>query len=787
MAEKLTIIFDYKDQGLKRHIDALTASHNKLTKTHQPLINQQKKLTQQQKKTSKGLFTLGHDARNTSGAFSVLRSQMLLASFAMGVAIRPLLNLAKASSDYNETLNKSSVVFGDNIEIVKKWAENLGNSVGRATSSLMSMVSTLQDTFVPLGFTREVAAQLSTSMTKLAIDVASFNNKLDADVLRDFQSAIVGNHETVRKYGIILTQSALKQEAFNLGLHNGKGELSESAKVQARLSLITKGSSDAIGDAARTSKDFANQLKALNETFKEFQEAIGSRLIKPLTEVMKVLSNPELLVAYGMALAGVGAAYLAVSGAATAAAFAVRGFMKVTKIGLLVGATVALAEMTASFFGLRNAASDSDDELEELEDTLKKNAEASKLLTDANENLVVSALDVKNSVLEEKSTLQELLDISKAHNKIKQKQAELNIANIDKESSRIQNRMKLLGDSSQSELHDLEINNKARRKLQTSYAESSVALKNAQSALKDYLSENRNEVNAYGVTSQEHHKLKRNIHDLEIQYEDAKKALEGYVDVQSDAFDEAEMAGLKEQLELLNLSKEVQLEIIENLTNIDTTQQKVFTAQEKGVMIAQSVIAAADAYGQMRQAQLDAGRAAEIQAAQSIKSERKRAKEIEKIEEKFAAKQKKQNKEMQRTKIAQTIMNTAVSIMEIWSNPRMGSDPITKGILTAFVGALGLAQVKEIQAQKFATGGYVGGNLHSQGGTMIEAERGEFVMSRAAVDSVGLETMNRINQGGGAGVNVSFAGNVMSDDFVENEAIPKIKEAIRRGADIGVS
>ena len=44
MAEKLTIIFDYKDQGLKRHIDALTASHNKLTKTHQPLINQQKKI-----------------------------------------------------------------------------------------------------------------------------------------------------------------------------------------------------------------------------------------------------------------------------------------------------------------------------------------------------------------------------------------------------------------------------------------------------------------------------------------------------------------------------------------------------------------------------------------------------------------------------------------------------------------------------------------------------------------------------------------------------------------------
>ena len=47
--------------------------------------------------------------------------------------------------------------------------------------------------------------------------------------------------------------------------------------------------------------------------------------------------------------------------------------------------------------------------------------------------------------------------------------------------------------------------------------------------------------------------------------------------------------------------------------------------------------------------------------------------------------------------------------------------------------------------------------------------------------------MNRINQGGGSAINVSFTGNVMSEDFIELEAIPKIKEAIRRGADIGVS
>ena len=41
--------------------------------------------------------------------------------------------------------------------------------------------------------------------------------------------------------------------------------------------------------------------------------------------------------------------------------------------------------------------------------------------------------------------------------------------------------------------------------------------------------------------------------------------------------------------------------------------------------------------------------------------------------------------------------------------------------------------------------------------------------------------------GGGGSVVVNFSGNVMSQDFIEDEAIPMIKEAIRRGADIGVA
>ena len=66
-------------------------------------------------------------------------------------------------------------------------------------------------------------------------------------------------------------------------------------------------------------------------------------------------------------------------------------------------------------------------------------------------------------------------------------------------------------------------------------------------------------------------------------------------------------------------------------------------------------------------------------------------------------------------------------------------------------------------------------------------QEGEFVMRRSAVESIGIENLNRMNQTGQSGININFSGNVLSQDFIETEAIPAIKKAVRRGADLGLS
>ena len=62
-------------------------------------------------------------------------------------------------------------------------------------------------------------------------------------------------------------------------------------------------------------------------------------------------------------------------------------------------------------------------------------------------------------------------------------------------------------------------------------------------------------------------------------------------------------------------------------------------------------------------------------------------------------------------------------------------------------------------------------------------------MSRRAVESIGLETLNQMNRGGGTAsgnVVINVSGNVMTQDFVEGELAEQIKEAVRRGSDFGI-
>jgi len=217
---------------------------------------------------------------------------------------------------------------------------------------------------------------------------------------------------------------------------------------------------------------------------------------------------------------------------------------------------------------------------------------------------------------------------------------------------------------------------------------------------------------------------------------------------------------------------------------LEENMEKNSKLAEKTRMYTSAIDGVANAYMNMRQASLDSDKQNELSAANGIRSERRRQREIDKINKKYEEKEKEAHKEAQRIKRAQTVVNTGVAVMEALSAEKPGFPG--NFIVASLVAAQGALQLKTIDAAKYEQGGMVGGRRHSQGGTMIEAEKGEYVVSRRGVDAVGIEALNRINSGGAGGINVSINNPILSKDVVEDDLIPQIKEAIRRGADIGV-
>ena len=61
---------------------------------------------------------------------------------------------------------------------------------------------------------------------------------------------------------------------------------------------------------------------------------------------------------------------------------------------------------------------------------------------------------------------------------------------------------------------------------------------------------------------------------------------------------------------------------------------------------------------------------------------------------------------------------------------------------------------------------------------MIEAERGEFVMSRNAVDSIGINNLEQMNRGSGGGITFNISAPLVDETIIDT-IIPAIEKAQR--------
>ncbi len=274
-----------------------------------------------------------------------------------------------AARDMNETVNKTSVVFGNASDAVVAWSKDSAKAMGISTQQAQEAAGTFGNLFSTMGIGQAASAQMSQQLVGLASDLASFNNADPTDTLNALRSGLVGEVEPLRKFGVNLSEVTLKQKALEMGLiSTTNGTLPPAIRTQAAYALILEQTTTAQGDFARTADGLANSQRTLNAEWQNTQAQLGQELLplvnagtQALTGLLGVVNGmPGPVRDVGVGVGALAAAFLLLAPRAADAydAFkqievaspgAAKGLSTVAKSAGLV--TVALAALSAEKAG----------------------------------------------------------------------------------------------------------------------------------------------------------------------------------------------------------------------------------------------------------------------------------------------------------------------------------------------------------------------------------------------------------------------------------------------------
>lgn len=194
-------------------------------------------------------------------------------------------------SDLAEVQNVVDVTFTTLSDKVNDFAKAAMASAGLSETMAKQYVGTFGAMAKSFGFTEQQAYDMSTQLTQLTGDVASFYNISQDLAYTKLKSVFTGETETLKELGIVMTQNALDSYALANGYGKTTSAMTEQEKVALRLAFVQKQLSAASGDFIRTSDSWANQVRVMQLQLQSLKATVGQGLINIFTPVLKVINT----------------------------------------------------------------------------------------------------------------------------------------------------------------------------------------------------------------------------------------------------------------------------------------------------------------------------------------------------------------------------------------------------------------------------------------------------------------------------------------------------------------
>ena len=213
-----------------------------------------------------------------------------------GLAIgRALINIGKTAistaSQIQEVQNVVDTAFGDMSWKAERFAASALESFGLSELSAKRTASTYIAMASGMSLSQDAASDMAITLAGLTGDVASFYNISQELADIKLKSVFTGETETLKDLGIVMTQANLQAYALSQGINMNISDMTQAQLTTLRYNYVLQQLALAQGDFTRTSGSWANQVRILQEQFKQLLSIIGNGLITVLTPVIQVLNT----------------------------------------------------------------------------------------------------------------------------------------------------------------------------------------------------------------------------------------------------------------------------------------------------------------------------------------------------------------------------------------------------------------------------------------------------------------------------------------------------------------
>lgn len=176
----------------------------------------------------------------------------------------------ETASDLAEVQNVVDTAFGESKQKMEDFADTAVKTYGISKLTAKQTGSNFMAMAAGMGLANDSASDMAVALTGLSADMASFYNVGQDVASTALKSIFTGETETLKQFGIVMTDANLQAYALSKGITKSTADMSQAEKVQLRYNYVMSQTALAQGDFAKTSDSWANQTRILSEQWKEF-------------------------------------------------------------------------------------------------------------------------------------------------------------------------------------------------------------------------------------------------------------------------------------------------------------------------------------------------------------------------------------------------------------------------------------------------------------------------------------------------------------------------------------